>query len=735
MKLAYLLLLLNLACGLKLPRYKQPRQRLPHSHYEGDARFRKIGSLVSPVTYYHINVLFDVHSTATDIITIGAIDWKPQLRQKVVSGKGEFTLTDPDKTHQKKQERLDALVHQVVSGPTERLNQARKDLHATLRLGDVEERSILAALLGGAIVGFGSALFLAPDVHKVQEQVRQQNGMITSLAHGQEEILRMLNDTEIRHTSQLTALLRARELARLITEQALHLERLATAVYDLRQGKLHPALLTPSTVTEIREKISNFTKLHDLQEVLDPVKEIFRTPITYVITTHGWLITLHIPLVRDRKVMVRELHKLMSAVLTEKQRSNVTHLNLLTSQNYLSIAPDGLLHDVHSHEELSLCQKIDQVYLCQEDTVLYKQPHTCASYLFYKNTERALETCDRQDLDADGVLIEMDRRDFLLSSQDTSTLSCGKGERVFVHPNGTQKVHLEPNCHLSSTEVEIHSANATIGEETLVQHYHVNTTRRSYHGFEELSEHYSAFNEQVAAIKARDEDVLGKARTLGDHLDATLGNHGWAAPVLLIIITVVAMILIRRLCNRRRHRTPVPTDEETPARRPATRHRRRRSRSTGSSTSTAQLARRLSFMFRPSCVRRQNNDNEGDDEASNPIVKSSAVPAASRRVGGDCQGPTPQIVPGQTTATADPGSSLNKADAKVVSAASASTSKEEEGQEKARGEKPQSSSSAKVSKAAKPRQLLVEQHGISTPATPAAPLSLAPSAPIDSEDE
>lgn len=745
MKFWYYFLLLHLACEGKLF-----VEDLPHTHYKGTARFRKVGKLVSPVTYFDINVVFDIAATTTQNIASRSKDWKPRLKKKIDTEQGEIQLLDPDKQHADQQKRLHVLIEDLVAAPAARLTKARKDLKTVLELGGRQERSFLLGLLGGVVVGLSSALWPSSDVPELQEAVQQQNGMITSLAHGQQDILRMLDQIEQQHFSQSIALLRAHELAQSLSESAIHLEQLVAAVYDLRQGRLHPAFLPPATLAEVRSKIRDFIKQHDLKEVLDPVTEIFRAPFSYLITTQGWAITLHIPLVRDEEVMVRDLHKLVSSVFSEDRGGNVTRLRLSTDQTYLSLAKDGLLHDVHTHEELSLCFEIAKIHFCPEDAILYKQPQTCAGHLFFKDTRRALEECRREDLNPNSVLVEMDKRDFLLSSEDVSTVSCGKGDVVYVRPNGTQSLALKPDCRLSSTEVEIYSANATIGTETLIQHQHVNTTHSDSRAFGMVYEGFLDARSSLQALDVRDEDVLRRAKTLGDHLNDTLGAHAWTAPVALIVVTIIILVIIKKIYDRlRHHRTPVPTDEPDQRRS----RRRSRSRSFGSTGSAARLARRLSLLLRPTCARKSGDEEETDPEVFTPIVKSTTAPAASRRAGGDCQGPPPKVVPRQA-AVSDP--DLNKAERSEPDApATPSCREEEEGRKETRGAKPKRGQTSQTKQRVPPpppaappeqtspspystasRRLLVEQFGIHSPSAAAAAANLPPSAPLeDSEEE
>ncbi len=578
---------------------------LPLSRAEGTAKFAWAGTIVSPVSYLDLNLVFDLINLDTESIVDQAREWFPTLKIPTVTTSGEtfyFGVDDDERESKlvpvsmRKTSLVDAImgshptrsrptisqreeaaamrtdvndtIQEIFRMPLQRLEQAKLDLSRSLQLGGREERSVLAFLAGGIITAVGSAIFGSSDVSDVQAAAAKNTGMIETLAHGQEETLALIQETRDQHMTETVMLELARELANKIDLTALNIERLVAASYDLRQGRIDPSLVPPAALEAVRRKILKHCKEHGMREVLDPVKEIFRAPVSYIVTDKGWVLTLHIPLVKNEKVMVRNLYHFRSAAFTLKDGEDRRLVKILPDHDYISITRGGLQHAVHRDADFNNCFRVDKVLFCESNVVLHKKPHSCVAHLYLLNTEEALQVCKQEMIDPSTPLLELGRWTFMLNSKEASTVSCPNRDLQYIQPNGSQIISLQPGCDLTTAESEVYSnANQTAEKLIHADHFLSFPARESQLAWQTLMRQHeatvAAIDGTASSIAADANGVEVEARTLGQHLDSFFGGHSWIAPILIVVITTLFLYLGQKCYQHFRHQHHVDDHQTT----------------------------------------------------------------------------------------------------------------------------------------------------------------------------
>jgi hypothetical protein len=410
-------------------------------------------------------------------------------------------------------------------------------------------------------------------------------------------------------------------------------------IYEMHQGKIHPSLLSPRTLEKVRKRISAHAKEHELQEVLDFAHEIFATPMSYSLGTKGWIITLHIPLVKDKTVMVRKLYQLDTAIM--RQDHEVVEYS--PQKNYISLCPDALRHAIHDESDLRRCQKIGHQYFCKEDAVLYKKASSCVAALYMQESVAAARLCAAHTIHHSSPVLRLDHESIEIRTNEVTTLTCGDKEPSYVPTGARALVDFRPGCLLSNADLEIHAREKTDEEKIYVEHEIFVPEMRIKgkkldtlvgRAFELNIEHEEAATKLQNTFKKLEEEVNDETVGLLANLSTT---HTWVIAVsgtfALLLILTGAFLLKCCLVKRRAQRVP-PDDPATETLQPE-------------------------GAVRPRFPKRVTIVTAGEDTSSTPVNRGRSLFRHRRPPGGGYRGccsrsSTPAAASADAAATADP---------------------------------------------------------------------------------
>ena len=224
-------------------------------------------------------------------------------------------------------------------------------------------------------------------------------------------------------------------------------EDLLDAAYEAAQGKLHRLVAPPTTLEEAMKEVKASAGKQQLQAVFSHGAELLSSPRSVVLGTDGIVAVLHVP-VHDEISGIMKLYHL--------ERAEVVHdralERLVVPRPFFGEDRTGW-RVTTTAEDLSLCNKQGDLYLCSHDRQLRRGVFDCTSALFSQSAEG--EWCEsRVTRHARSHLVDLG--DGWYHGRVTAAkITCSNGASKEVDWTEVATRRVDPGCQLSAQDVVV----------------------------------------------------------------------------------------------------------------------------------------------------------------------------------------------------------------------------------------------------------------------------------------
>ncbi len=401
----------------------------------GEAHFSRAGEVAGPITYQDVTLRID----------FGDMNRLKDQAERVT----DVVLRELEtKLRYSKNATIHRIKHRLQPAMIT-LNKSVGRLEKMTSL--MEQRSLAVMAAVGAVGMIGSAIYAA---HEVMEMAKRQRGMKIRLAKLDEEMAALREAFNKWSKTDFDMKLENVAVERLNQEILLAARRVddvLSGVYATKQHRLHPSLVDVDALGDIAARVKSYMKRKGTSAVFGFKDELLNLPISYIQGSRGVLIMLHIPHVTDTTMAIRDLFHLDGAVLEGEGRL----MRLQAREPYIAVNRKLMAHQTYTADEIQSCHKVSQTFLCTHDSIMLKTVASCTAALFKKDTEMATMYCERETIQTDQPVVQINASAYVINKGEDVTTRCPGKAPEFHHVSKPEVVRLEWGCTLHSKNFQI----------------------------------------------------------------------------------------------------------------------------------------------------------------------------------------------------------------------------------------------------------------------------------------
>ena len=201
-----------------------------------------------------------------------------------------------------------------------------------------------------------------------------------------------------------------------------NLEEMVSSIYLGMQGVVGVHFLKPLDMTDLEEKVRNFTTARGLKVVGSSA--LVTMPKSVLITSKMARIIFHVPLVREDQEEMN-LYR-MGAVEIDL---NGTVFKVNSAKEYLAESTLGMMSLTVT--DIQLCDKREGILVCKEPRLLEKVPLNCISAIYRSDRSRVNKLCSLVAVNKDKLHIIQDSEDeFSCRTEQMVRIKCGAAQKT-----------------------------------------------------------------------------------------------------------------------------------------------------------------------------------------------------------------------------------------------------------------------------------------------------------------
>ena len=228
-------------------------------------------------------------------------------------------------------------------------------------------------------------------------------------------------------------------------------------------GKLHIGALSEPGAREVFQRIHNVAKNSGLTPVINTPSQISELPLSWTLTEKGIKLILHCIVTSESKTF--RLYKYNPFIITmgrsQANEGPAVFGKIQPRNSILAIASDNRFVELTPYE-LSLCSKLGEIFVCNQNIFNKPSKVTCLSSLYKADHRNSIELCalSLETANSDQVL-ETSPNTFMYFSKQGSnsyhTICKGSNDiRKISQLTQFSNLEIPVSCHLDTPEYYIY---------------------------------------------------------------------------------------------------------------------------------------------------------------------------------------------------------------------------------------------------------------------------------------
>ena len=409
---------------------------------KGRAHFTAAGRMAAPAYYHTVSVLVDFDEYKDRYMKAD------KIREEAISAFKNrlirLNATDPSEAAGR--------VYSRTRRSHKRLETVQKDVQTITEYSETRNKRMLGALLGAVstLISVGSAVWQSHQVTDLAGKIKRVDHKVSQAMHDVRKMGKTMKNWIATEEAEIIEDRLVYDLNSIQDHSAEVMEDFVRGLYAARDHRLHPAILPPQDMVEISKEIQKHTKKTKHSPVLDAKAHLEEYPISYMLGTKGLLILIHVPFVTDHRHMVRELYYLQSATFNTKNGYTVYTGN----EKFISVNKKEEVFTSHTLEQLHMCTRARKLYICTEDTIMYKTATTCIEALFRQDSAQVAKLCEKKPVSNAKPAFDIEPTSFILAQTQRVQIICSnRTDNQKVPANTTVKI--QRGCAITNNQFVI----------------------------------------------------------------------------------------------------------------------------------------------------------------------------------------------------------------------------------------------------------------------------------------
>ena len=344
-----------------------------------------------------------------------------------------------------------------------------------------------------------------------------------------------------------------------------HVEALENTMQFSLMGRIHISTLGLIDTDTVAAEISRYSSGTGLLPLAKFPTDWLQHEASFLATSAGFDIFLHIPMVRRTAAMTMYRHVPLPMPLDHD-----LELEVNPDIDFLAISGDGSFYKTMSAAELNMCRKIGDQHICDHQNVVRKAPKSiesvtvdddvCAWALFLRKFDYAKKACDAHIKMRSSQAYQLSANMFLLYNHEPEVvrISCRNSSSDVtrnLEVNEATKLPLPAGCQAETSEFIMHASDAGFiaPDERFTRHWSWKEYAEAFTKDIDLHRLKKVSIQGIEAINRQTRIHVSEARNMlnsleeQEHLNLFSLLH--SSSIIFIVLGIIAYIIWNKCCN------------------------------------------------------------------------------------------------------------------------------------------------------------------------------------------